>query len=107
MRLTEEYVPGFLAFRELPPTLELFKRLKANKPHLWPQLVLVDGNGVLHKNQCGYACHLGVLMDLPTIGCAKSFFDMDGLHQSEVEEYLRDKLRVEGESISLFGKSGR
>ncbi len=90
--LKEEYIPGFLAFRELPPTLELFRKLKANKPHLWPQVVLVDGNGILHKFQCGYACHLGVLLDIPTIGCAKTFFDVDGLHQNEVEDYLRDKL---------------
>lgn len=44
------YVPGFLAFRELPSLLELFKRLKQNKPDLWPQVVFVDGNGIIHPN---------------------------------------------------------
>ena len=79
--LKEEYIPGFLAFRELPPTLQLFKKLKQKRPELWPQVVLVDGNGILHKYQCGYASHLGVVLDIPTIGCAKTFFDIDGLHQ--------------------------
>jgi deoxyribonuclease V len=45
---------------------------------------MVDGNGILHKRMCGYACHLGVLLKTPTFGCAKTFFDVDGLHKSEV-----------------------
>ena len=96
MKLKEEYVPGFLAFRELAPTLHLFNKLKMNKPDLYPQVIMVDGNGILHKYQCGYASHLGVLLNLPSIGCAKTFFDVDGLHRTEVEEWLREKLSVEG-----------
>ena len=46
-------------------------------------------------------------MDLPTIGCAKSFFDIDGLHQEEVEKYLGEKLENEGEGVRLKGKSGK
>ena len=79
--LKEDYLPGFLAFRELAPTLELFRRLKEWNAELWPEAILVDGNGILHKRRCGYACHLGVLLKTPTIGCAKTFFDVDGLHQ--------------------------
>jgi len=80
--LKEDYVPGFLAFRELGPTLQLFKRLKLNKPNLWPSVIMVDGNGILHKRYCGYASHLGVLLKTPCFGCAKTFFDVDGLHKS-------------------------
>ena len=94
--LKEEYVPGFLAFRELPPTLSLFENLKKNRPKLWPQVILVDGNGILHKYHCGYASHLGVILDTPAIGCAKTFFDIDGLHQQEVENWLKDELQSEG-----------
>ena len=53
---------------------------------------MVDGNGIMHKFNCGYACHLGVVLDVPTIGCAKTFFDIDGLHQSEVEEMMNKNL---------------
>lgn len=43
---------------------------------------MVDGNGIVHKKKCGYACHLGVILKMPSIGCAKTFFDIDGLHAS-------------------------
>ena len=61
------YVPGLLSFRELPVLLEAFKRLRRV-----PQVVLVDGQGIAHPRRLGVASHLGLWLDLPTIGCAKS-----------------------------------
>jgi len=46
--LTEPYIPGFLAFREVGFLLRMLEKLRADKPELVPQLILIDGNGILH-----------------------------------------------------------
>jgi len=53
------YMPGFLAFRESPHLETLLRELQASRPDLFPQVLLVDGNGKLHPRGCGLACHLG------------------------------------------------
>ncbi|NEP41690.1 MAG: deoxyribonuclease V [Okeania sp. SIO2H7] len=62
------YVPGLLSFRELPVILEAFEQLR-----IVPDLVLCDGHGLIHPRRLGIASHLGVLIDVPTIGVGKSF----------------------------------
>ncbi|MCX6906422.1 MAG: deoxyribonuclease V [Verrucomicrobia bacterium] len=61
------YVPGLLSFREIPPLLEAFRKLR-----VMPDVVLVDGQGIAHPRRCGLASHLGLVLDLPAVGCAKS-----------------------------------
>ncbi|PIQ96719.1 MAG: deoxyribonuclease V [Nitrospinae bacterium CG11_big_fil_rev_8_21_14_0_20_56_8] len=66
-RVTFPYVPGLLSFREAPLLLELFKKVRPT-----PGLLMFDGQGLAHPRRFGLACHLGLLLDLPAIGCAKS-----------------------------------
>ncbi len=61
------YVPGLLSFREIPALLPAFARLRTT-----PDLVVVDGQGIAHPRRLGLAAHLGLILDLPAIGCAKS-----------------------------------
>lgn len=65
--VTFPYVPGLLSFREAPVILEALARVR-----LWPDVLLVDGQGIAHPRRLGIASHLGVWCDLPTVGVAKS-----------------------------------
>ncbi|MBV9679876.1 MAG: deoxyribonuclease V [Acidobacteriaceae bacterium] len=61
------YVPGLLSFREVPAIMRALE-----KQSVRPDLIVCDGQGIAHPRRFGIACHVGVLYDLPTIGCAKS-----------------------------------
>ncbi|ABD82944.1 Endonuclease V [Saccharophagus degradans 2-40] len=77
------YVPGLFSFRELPPLIKAFAKLKNS-----PDLIVCDGQGYAHPRRFGLACHLGVIFDVPTIGCGKTRllgeFDGVGLERGNV-----------------------
>uniref|UniRef100_A0A803LYW7 Endonuclease V n=1 Tax=Chenopodium quinoa TaxID=63459 RepID=A0A803LYW7_CHEQI len=117
------YVPGFLAFREAPILLKLLDKMKKNAHSFYPQLLMVDGNGILHPRGSlqvhiillefvvttmhgfGLACHLGVMADLPTIGIGKNLHHVEGLNHSEVRDLF--KTGDYNETVYLNGNSGQ
>ncbi len=91
------YIPGLLSFREIPPLLTAFDQLKTI-----PDLIIVDGQGIAHPRRFGLASHLGLILDKPTIGCAKS--RLCGQYNEPDSEqgaytYLTDKEEVIGAVI--------
>lgn len=76
---TFPYVPGFLSFREIPAVLDALEKVA-----IAPDLILCDGHGIAHPRRFGIACHLGLLVDVPTIGVGKSLFV--GKHDDVPEE---------------------
>jgi deoxyribonuclease V len=73
MKVRVPYIPGYLGFREGTAFVRTFRKLKTR-----PNVTLIDGNGIAHPRKMGLASYVGVILDVPTIGCAKSaFFSYD------------------------------
>lgn len=106
VKMNEPYIPGFLAFREVNHLLDLINELKIKAPQYIPQVILVDGNGILHVKGFGLASHLGVLIDIPTIGCGKTVFNVDGISKKGVKDIAKKFLLKGGDSYPLIGTSG-
>lgn len=93
------YVPGLLSFREVPSILAAYAAL-----HHQPDLLIVDGQGIAHPRRLGIAAHLGVLLDRPTVGCAKS--RLCGRHEPVgADAGARTPLIDHGEVIGMVVRS--
>jgi deoxyribonuclease V len=87
------YIPGLLTFREGPILVEAFRRLRTR-----PDLVIFDGQGVAHPRGIGLAAHMGLIVDVPSIGCAKS--RLCGEHAEPcIDVRSSEPLRYEGRVI--------
>jgi deoxyribonuclease V len=84
------YVPGLLAFRESPVTLDALEKLTTT-----PDALIFDAHGLAHPRRFGLATHLGALLDLPSVGCAKSRLCGEAEEPGE-EKGNWTKLRAEG-----------
>lgn len=93
------YVPGLLSFRELPVVLKALGQLRQD-----PDLILCDGQGIAHPRRLGIAAHLGLIVELPTIGVGKSrlvgSYEEPGPRKGE-----RSELRHRGELIGTVLRS--
>jgi deoxyribonuclease V len=89
------YVPGLLSFRESPAVLKCFRKLRER-----PGAVLVDGQGRAHMRRLGLACHLGLFLGVPTVGCAKSVLVGD-FSEPAARRGSRSRLRHGGEVVGL------
>lgn len=96
---TFPYVPGFLSFREIPAVLDALEKIKTT-----PDIILCDGQGIAHPRRLGIASHLGLLIDMPTIGVAKS--RLLGKHEELAEtKGSTQPLIYEGETVGAVLRS--
>jgi deoxyribonuclease V len=87
---TFPYVPGLLSFREVPAALRAMEQVEQ-----WPDVILCDGQGIAHPRRLGLASHLGLALDIPTIGAAKS--RLIGTHRSVPRERGRSAPLMDGD----------
>jgi deoxyribonuclease V len=88
------YVPGLLSFRETPPVLPALEQLSVT-----PDVLMTDSHGRAHPRRFGFACHLGVLLDHPTLGVAKSILVGEPEDALDTEKGSRVPLVDEGETV--------
>jgi deoxyribonuclease V len=90
--VTFPYIPGLLTFREGPSVLRALERLT-----IWPDVFLFDGQGIAHPRRIGLAAHMGVILDHPSIGCAKS--KLTGTHADPGDDVGDWEPLVDGSEI--------
>lgn len=96
------YVSGFLGFREIEHYRPILERVK--KTEFYPDIILVDGLGILHHRSFGSASHIGYVFDIPTIGIGKTLLCMDGMYEKKIKREMKEKGIKE---LKLIGDSGK
>lgn len=112
--LAVPYIPGFLAFREAQIVVDMVQKQKNTQPDLTPSYLMVDGNGMLHPRKFGLACHIGVHLDMPTVGVAKKIYLLDddedqedgGQKRARHKKRVHDQLLKAGDFFDVLQKDG-
>ncbi|CAL1526026.1 unnamed protein product [Lymnaea stagnalis] len=106
IHLTQPYIPGYLAFREVPALTKLFNDLQNDAPKYLPDVILTDGNGILHPRGFGLASHLGVILGVPTIGVAKTLISAQGVTDDQEHKDKKKQLQEATDGFDLISDSG-
>jgi deoxyribonuclease V len=92
-RTSIPYIPGLLSFREGPALLQAFGKLRKR-----PDVALFDGQGIAHPRGLGLAAHMGLILDLPSVGCAKTrligTFKEPGARRGQCTPLMRDERQI-------------
>ena len=92
-RISFPYIPGLLSFREGPSLLQAIYKLRRR-----PDMVLFDGQGIAHPRGLGLAAHMGLILDLPSVGCAKTrligAFDEPGAKRGQCSSLIHDGKQI-------------
>jgi len=92
-RISFPYIPGLLTFREGPSLLRAFEKLQGR-----PDLILFDGQGIAHPRGFGLAAHMGLILDLPSVGCAKTrligAFEEPGARKGQLSPLIHDGKQI-------------
>lgn len=109
--MTFPYIAGYLYIRELPHYTTLLERLKQTSPNYYPDLLLIDANGILHKNEgvegVGCACSFGVTFDIATIGVSKTFFNVGGLTETVIKDKFLKECKTKYDSTDIIDNNGK
>lgn len=92
------YIPTFLSFREGPPIMKLYKKLKTK-----PDVIMINGQGIAHPLFCGMASHVGVLLNVPSVGVAQNKLCGKYKEPKKVGDY--SKIIYEGKTVGYAYKS--
>jgi len=99
------YQSGYLGIREVPEYLKLLNLIKHET--FYPDVVMIDGFGILHQREFGSASHVGLSLNIPTIGVAKTLMCIDGLCEYTIKKDFRTSCFVKGDYLNLVGNSGK
>ena len=91
--ITFPYISGLLSFREIPPLFDVFEKIENR-----PDCIMADGQGIAHPKRFGLASHLGLILGIPSIGCAKSRL-IGAYKEPGLERGSRAELAIGGETV--------
>lgn len=104
VKIDEPYMPSYLAFREIPAFRSLWNEMLERDSEIKPDVLFINGNGYFHPRRCGVATHVGIELDVPTIGVTKNFFQMEGLAMTPVRWEFKETCKELDDWMPIISK---